>query len=359
MLTRGSDLFDEFVLNELHSNRQLDIRVLIHIKFISKLVYLLNILNNINKPMHYNKQLNYINLFCYSRLVVNNQSHTYKMLNLLDTSKNISKYANYMFIDRLIYHSHIFFFMKNLNIWEVLNSYNNLFIKRYSNYTIFNIIAKLSIESSIELKKYWDDRMGTLLTLRKPICSNESLLLYRIAILDIILKRYLESCLSSKIFLNFDKYNIMFFRVKNNSFYHFKKKLKRMKRVLKGNKITLKTFINIFMVFIFTKDIDLIFRMLTDVLQNMSFKNHKRFLYYLKLFVTRTLLKYYRSSKFLGFYFYISGKISCTGNSKTRKYIISYRKHSFSNKTLKIKLKKGLVYTRTGVLGFTLIISYR
>jgi hypothetical protein len=174
-----------------------------------------------------------------------------------------------------------------------------------------------------------------------------------------MLKKYLEIKLESKIFLNLDKYNMTVYKLKNRYIYIFQKRLKRLKRVLKNTTTSLKTFIYITILFIFTKDINLFFRLITTTLQYMHFKNHRRFLYYLKLFITKTLLSYYRLVNFTGFYFYLSGKISCTGNSKTRKYIISFKKHSFSNKMLKLKLKKGLIYTKTGVLGFTLIISYK
>lgn len=321
--------------------------------FIFKVYYILNSLFNTYNLVGYDCDLIYYKK--YKKIIFNPFILNCIKLKLNQINFNINNYLNQNYSHQLKFYINIFYIFKILNV----RHYLKINTKPYSNYKLYNIIVKLSIDNLAQSNNYWYLNNNKSLNSTKLILNNKSIIIYRVALLDLILKKYLEKTLSSKIFLNFDKYNIMFYKIKNSCFYYFKKKLKRMKRVLKDNKITLKTFINIFMIFIYTKDINLIYRVLTDTIQSMSFKNHKRFLYYLKLFITRTLIKYYRFSKFLGFYFYISGKISCTGNSKTRKYIISYRKHSFSNKTLKINLKKGLIYTKTGVLGFTLITSYK
>lgn len=67
---------------------------------------------------------------------------------------------------------------------------------------------------------------------------------------------------------------------------------------------------------------------------------------------------YFSALKFNGFYFYLSGKISGGGNSKKKNYVVKSGKYSFTNKMLKLKYKKGLIHTKTGVMGYKFIISY-
>jgi hypothetical protein len=59
-----------------------------------------------------------------------------------------------------------------------------------------------------------------------------------------------------------------------------------------------------------------------------------------------------------GFIFDIRGKVGVTGDSKKRHTLISWGQTSFSRKDLKFSLKKGLVYTKTGVMGVTIIIVF-
>jgi len=59
-----------------------------------------------------------------------------------------------------------------------------------------------------------------------------------------------------------------------------------------------------------------------------------------------------------GFRFEISGKISVTGNSKTRKKIINYGSYSLTNKSLKINYTQYTIRTSTGVLEIKTYITY-
>lgn len=67
---------------------------------------------------------------------------------------------------------------------------------------------------------------------------------------------------------------------------------------------------------------------------------------------------YFEILKFEGFFFYLSGKISGGGNSKKKNYAVKCGKYSLTNKMLKLKYIKGLIHTKTGVLGFKFMISY-
>nr|YP_004841722.1 Ymf64 [Ichthyophthirius multifiliis]AEL89264.1 Ymf64 [Ichthyophthirius multifiliis] len=308
------------------------------------------------------------NLFFFLKIFniyIFNIQFNYKFKNIIDyrlicLCYNTSQKKLIQFKYKNIY-NFIFLFNNNFNnllnlnylnyFYKISNITNNLLVSNYniSNYDFNLYFLKLFIKKNID--KYLTNN-NNLITINKKI------ILFRTSFLDIVLKKYIEYFLNSKVFINFDKYNIKFFKKKKKLINFFKKKLKRIHRILKKTKITLKAFIFITVIFLFSKDINLYYRILTLIIQQTHFKNHKRFLYYLKIFITKTLLKFYKLTNFTGFYFFISGKISCSGNSKTRKYIISYGKHSFTNKMLKLNIKKGLIYTKTGVLGFKFFISY-
>ena len=91
----------------------------------------------------------------------------------------------------------------------------------------------------------------------------------------------------------------------------------------------------------------------------MHYKNHRRFLYYLKLFISKSMHYYFNILRFEGFFFYLRGKIRGGGNYKKKNYAVKCGKYSLTNKMLKLKYKKGLIHTKTGVLGYKLMISYK
>lgn len=176
--------------------------------------------------------------------------------------------------------------------------------------------------------------------------------------MDLFLKKYIEQHLNLNVCLNFENYHIKFCKKKNMFIKILRKRLKRLKRLLNKSKVSLKTFLKVFIILLYSKDIDMFIKVLKKALQNMHFKSHKKFLYFFKIFITKSMYYYFSIFNFKGFYFYISGKISCTGNSKTRKYIIRCGKYSFTSKNLKLKHRKDLIFTKTGVLGFSLFIAY-
>lgn len=91
----------------------------------------------------------------------------------------------------------------------------------------------------------------------------------------------------------------------------------------------------------------------------IPYKDVKGFLYFLKVFLKKNLLpNFKRFFSVKGFIFDIRGKVGVTGDAKKRHTLISWGQSSFSEKNLKLALKQGLVYTRTGVMGVTVIIIF-
>jgi ribosomal protein S3 len=59
-----------------------------------------------------------------------------------------------------------------------------------------------------------------------------------------------------------------------------------------------------------------------------------------------------------GFYMRISGKISVTGNAKTRSQYIKWGEFSTSKKDNRLDLSQNIIRTNTGALGVTIMICY-
>lgn len=108
-----------------------------------------------------------------------------------------------------------------------------------------------------------------------------------------------------------------------------------------------------------SRDSTLFINYITWVLMQIPYKDVKGFLYFLKVFLKKCMLPFFKSYFFLkGFVFDIRGKVGVTGDAKKRHTLISWGQSSFSEKNLKLSLKQGLVYTRTGVMGVTVIIIF-
>jgi len=230
--------------------------------------------------------------------------------------------------------------------------------KYYTNYNISMLntlvlkqqVSKNNLKPALEPEK--------ITNIRRNFKAKNLNILQKTSIIDVLLKKYIESTTDSKVSINFDKYGIVFFARKNLFIRALRRKLRRIKKMLRYSKISLRSFIRISLIFFCTKDIDIFARLLLKIMNGMHYKNHRRFLYYLKLFITKSMFYYFEILKFEGFFFYLSGKISGGGNSKKKNYVVKCGKYSLTTKMLRLKYKKGLIHTKTGVLGYKFIISY-
>ena len=107
------------------------------------------------------------------------------------------------------------------------------------------------------------------------------------------------------------------------------------------------------------KDVDFFMYWFSKTMNRIYFKKQKKFLYFLKLILTRSFCPaYFNILKFKGFVFDIRGKVGVSGNAKKRHVFINWGLSSYTKKDLKLKLSQGLVNTHTGVMGVTFIITY-
>ena len=87
-------------------------------------------------------------------------------------------------------------------------------------------------------------------------------------------------------------------------------------------------------------------------------KIHKRFLSFLDLFLLRVYERLPVFTKHIGIKFIISGKISVTGNAKTRTRHLGVGQKSLSTKIVKISFSQQQIRTPTGVLGIKCFIFF-
>lgn len=312
--------------------------------------------------INYFKKIENINL--------HNNNYSYLCLNILNQNKLITiteaefyliNKNNKIFNIAYIYHDLNFLIKKHIDItFENLNfnlyrefNLNNI----YTNYNISMLYA-ISLLNS-DTSSIFDLDYNSTLNIRKPFKASNSNLLKKTLILDSILKKYIESILESKVSINFDKYGIEFSKKKNIFLRVLRRRMRRLRKLLRYSDVSLRNFIRITFIFMYTKDIDIFSKVLVKIMSSMHYKNHRRFLYYLKLFISKSMNFFFELLKFQGFFFYLSGKISGGGNSKKKHYVVKHGKYSLTNKMLKIKYKKGLIHTKTGVMGYKFIVSYK
>jgi hypothetical protein len=320
----------------------------------------LSLISKINKF----KELN--NLILNKKIFVFKSNHIFLDLNLINETN-----INYIFFKKNIIalelNHNIYNFDKKTNFYNflkffqetlILNHYKELsFKKHYSNFDL-NMIYTLSLINS-DTKSIFDDDAYSVINIRRPYRSTNSVLLKKTNLIDLILKKYIETNLNTRVSINFDKYGIAFVKKKNIFLRVLRRRLRRLRRMLRASDISLRNFIRITFIFLCTKDIDIFAKVLLKIMNSMHYKNHRKFLYYLKLFISKSMNYYFETLKFEGFFFYLSGKISGGGNSKKKHYVVKCGKYSLTNKMLKLKFKKGLIHTKTGVLGYKFIISYK
>jgi len=185
----GSNKFNFESLNSDYNN------AIIKKNFINNKIVKLTLHKNNNIIFIYNNifKLNYFNPIFLKFI----QSHSKMDLDTLNFFKNMS--------NNKYYSSYNFTFLYNLTFNE-LNKKNELLSKKNTN---------------------------KVLNIRSQFKTSNQRILRKTSTIDLILKKYLESYMEDKISINFDKYNINFFRKKTLYVKVLRRKLRRMRRMLK------------------------------------------------------------------------------------------------------------------------------
>nr|YP_010411959.1 Ymf64 [Tetrahymena rostrata]QBI37929.1 Ymf64 [Tetrahymena rostrata]URP31119.1 Ymf64 [Tetrahymena rostrata] len=328
------------------------------LNFIKK-INLLKKIDNINSINFSNEKFysNYFNTIKIKEFY--NYNHNLFKMIIYKNSNNIiftsNKYLlKYYFDIRFLNFINTVLLIDNHTLYLYRNFMNN---KIHTSYDL-TLIHTLALSNIIKKGQMTRKNINSVLNIRDQFKATNEKILNKTTIVDITIKKLIESKLKHKVSINFDQYSIKFFKKKNLYAKILRRKMRRMRRMLRWAKLSLRNFLRISLVFLCTKDIDIFAKVLLRIMNSMHYKNHRRFLYYLKLFISKSLNYYYDVLKFEGFFFYLSGKISGGGNSKKKRYAIRCGKYSLTNKMLKLKFKKGLIHTKTGVLGYRFMISY-
>jgi hypothetical protein len=166
-------------------------------------------------------------------------------------------------------------------------------------------------------------------------------------------------------FYMFDK-NILFNIKKNKLLVNDKvfnsesiiNKIRRL-NYLKEVNILPKIFLELILVFLYSKDVIFFKNALKYILENTHLRKHKRFLYNLKILLNFILDNYNETFNVLGLFIKIKGKIGVGGNSKKKKYNFKKGSFSFTKKDQKLSYNKDVIRTDSGVLGFEIYLTYK
>ena len=250
--------------------------------------------------------------------------------------------------------------LNNLKLFSHLN-YNTLLISKYL-WFIFFIFFKQKKQSKIiqqpnflffkkETSLYIIDLMLKQSQLELKISRQDVCILFFKNFLINFLNFLFKSCVIMHFFFLNNKVRVAYF------FKSFFKKVRVLSTRQKYSKF-LYFLIQAILILFITKDIIFFKNWICNFFELIPPRLHRKFLS--KIY---KLFKYYLHHFFLitgcvGFKLLISGKISVTGNAKTRSYQILFGKTSFSNKKLKIAYEQGRVRTLTGVLGLHFLLAY-
>lgn len=119
-----------------------------------------------------------------------------------------------------------------------------------------------------------------------------------------------------------------------------------------------KDLLSVFFIALAQKNSYFLLTWVTRLMQRLPSKFHRKFLYFLSIFLTRLSEIHPNPSSYIGIRFSISGKISVTGNAKTRTKHLAIGKRSLSTKKLSISFSQKQIRTLTGVLGIRCYIFY-
>ncbi len=299
------------------------IKILIKLKIL-KLIYIykINLFKDANLNIILNRYLNYCN-----------EKIMFTSINSL-FSNNLVKY-NLIFFKNQTFNQ---FFFYNYNL---INSIKNCKIQYNSNYN-FKYLFFYFLNN--KLKTQNNNNISNI------YLNNLFFIKYFIA-------KFIYSYLFNKnLLINFDKNKLNL----HNKLYNSDLILTKIRRffTLRELNINPKTFLDLILAFFYTKDVIFFKNLIKYILENTHFKNHKKFLYNLKVLLSLIFDVYSSTFNVLGVYIKVKGKIGLGGNSKTKKYNFKKGKFSFTKKDQKLNYNKDVIRTYSGVLGFEIYLTY-
>lgn len=247
-----------------------------------------------------------------------------------------------------------FYFFYFSPIWSMTNNLKQNQLFKFIEKFIFLNPSKFSLyNSNIFLELDEDPRnfnVNRFILKNKPILKITKIFENQ---LIIFLENFMQRnvCLQTSINLN-TKYI-----TKSNFVDNMYRRFYNM-QVFFGKNFFLKEMIEIFLWFFRFKDLSIFETWFIKAMHKLPPKKHRKFLLFLKSCICNYFSPLFNASGMKGFFMRISGKISVTGNAKTRSQYIKWGVFGTSKKDNKLELTQNIIRTNTGVLGVLIMISY-
>ena len=261
------------------------------------------------------------------------------------------------------------------NIWELMSGTvllkSNSLLK--NNYITFLFLFKFfTIKSLKNLKK------NNLITYNKNLnfytnninininsfkgnknkvnLNNSDNLMYFV---NIYIITFLERLLNLKVYLSIKSLDAIYSDLTFRDFlYNLVKKYKIYNFKFRSN-FFINDFIEVLCITLRIKDVSFFSSWFCKTMMRFPIHLQRKYMQFLRVFFwnnIKLLLNYYNCE---GFYLDVRGKLGVKGNAKRRHMCLSFGKSSVSKKTLKLLYKHNLIYTKTGVLGVTFMLSFK
>lgn len=300
-------------------------------------------LHNQLRVFRFKKTLFRLRFFTGSKLFKINNSRNIQLFNklfLLNLSTKImlillilttNKFRR--LLPKLITLTH-FFYQKNIQIY--FSNYLSIF-KKWSNVVPFFYLPR-SIKFLVTTKKNQFTHIDYLVYLKQ------------------IIGGFLESLSSRKIFFRLSTRLRVTLRIKKALFFLYKKHRNYQTSIGRGFFFNEMLFVCWYA--LFTKDLQFLLSWLTRAMCRMEIRKHRKFIKILRTLFTKYKNFFLKANNIKGIKLDIRGKLGVKGNAKKRHLSFNVDTTSFSKKKYRLDYRQGLVYTETGVLGLTMILTY-
>ena len=294
------------------------------------------------KKSHLTLNFIFLNYIIYLNLTLKNSKLIINLFNNLNVSNlMLNKYSSFNFFNNI-----------NLNllfIYNILNSsslsksrlLNNNKISNYNFKYLFIYYFFFVQNIKSGLSKYFSNSYQN-----------------NFFFLKFFILKFINNFIRDKeVFLKFNRSNLLILSDKSFYFSLFKKV--RYLRFLNDINLKSKAFLNLLLIFLYNKDTVLFKNAIKNILENLHFKTHRKFLYNLKIIFKSLATIFYSRFKCTGLFIRVKGKIGVGGNSKKRKFTYKLGSFSFTKKNQKLSYSKDSIRTYSGVLGIEIYLTYK
>ena len=307
--------------------------------------------SNKNYIKDYNYLLNTYSIN-YDLICVKKKS---KLTSLLTLKNNISIETLLCYLNKPVFLKLIFPDTSSLNVFNYCN--------KFFNYTVYNFFKNFFLYDYKQLM-YFSNLFPTnsfFFFFKKKIFKTFNNQKFSSAITPFFTNaviRFLEDLSGKSIFFRFNPFlhtNLTF--LEKSLCFSWSQKLINFKKIL-GPRFFLLESLEIVYLALKLKDPFFLSNWMVNVMNRISFWKYKFFFRYIKYTMRFFFFLVFKSLGIKGIKFQLKGKISVSGNARTRKIIQSFGKTSNSTASIKSLYILNLVRTFTGVMGLKVWIFF-